>query len=159
MERTHKREKKIMYNKASEVYNELSKTKIDAEYDPVNLMFDVYDYSDWLEEESDGSAAKDDDTTLKGDKNEFVDLLPMLPLGDYQEVKERKGIKIFIPNKLLIRLPILLSQIKTRNESYKLKNKIRKIVYLLYQHNKRKLFILIDLKMLTKIWWLKMIWS
>ena len=140
-----------MYNKASEVYNELSKTKIDAEYDPVNLMFDVYDYSDWLEEESDGSAAKDDDTTLKGDKNEFVDLLPMLPLGDYQEVKERKGIKIFIPNKLLIRLPILLSQIKTRNESYKLKNKIRKIVYLLYQHNKRKLFILIDLKMLTKI--------
>ena len=140
-----------MYNKASEVYNELSKTKMDAEYDPVNLMFDAYDYSDWLEEESDGSAAKDDDTTLKGDKNEFVDLLPMLPLEDYQEVKEREEIKIFTPNKLLIRLPILLSQIKARNDSYKLKNKIRKIVYLLYQHDKRKLVILIDLKMLTKI--------
>ena len=139
-----------MYNKASEVYNELSKTKMDAEYDPVNLMFDAYDYSDWLEEESDGSAAKDDDTTLKGDKNEFVDLLLMLPLEDYQEVKERKGIKIFTPNKLLIRLPISLSQIKARNDSSNLKNKIRKIVYLLYQHNKRKLFILIDLKMLTK---------
>ena len=140
-----------MYNKASEVYNELSKTKMDAEYDPVNLMFDAYDYSDWLEEESDGSATKADDTTLKGDKNEFVDLLPMLPLEDYQEVKERKGIKIFTPNKLLIRLPISLSQIKARNDSSNLKNKIRKIVYLLYQHNKRKLFILIDLKMLTKI--------
>ena len=39
------------------------------------------------------------------------------------------------PNKLLTRLPILLAQIKDGNNSYKLKNEIRKILYLLYQHN------------------------
>ena len=40
------------------------------------------------------------------------------------------------PNKLLTRLPILLAQIKAGNNSYKLKNKIRHILYLFYQHNK-----------------------
>ena len=34
---------------------------------------------------------------------------------DEQEVKERKGLKIVIPNKLLSRLPISLAQIKTGN--------------------------------------------
>ena len=41
-----------------------------------------------------------------------------------------------VPNKLLTKLPILLAQIKAENSSYKLKNEIRKILYLLYQHNK-----------------------
>ena len=39
-------------------------------------------------------------------------------------------------NKLLTRLQILLAQIKAGNNSYKLKNEIRQILYLLYQHNK-----------------------
>ena len=39
-------------------------------------------------------------------------------------------------NKLLTRLPILSAQIKAGNNSYKLKNEIREILYLLYQHNK-----------------------
>ena len=33
-------------------------------------------------------------------------------------------------------LPVLLSQIKTACNSYKLKNEIRQILHLLYQHNK-----------------------
>ena len=37
---------------------------------------------------------------------------------------------------LLSRLPVLFSQIKAGNDSYKLKTEIRKIRYLLYQHNK-----------------------
>ena len=40
------------------------------------------------------------------------------------------------PNKLLTRLPTLLVQTKTRNNSNRLKNEIRQIVYLLYHHNK-----------------------
>ena len=39
-------------------------------------------------------------------------------------------------NKLLSRLPMLSAQIKTGNNSYKFKNEIREILYLLYQHNK-----------------------
>ena len=58
------------------------------------------------------------------------------PEGDEEEVKEGKGLKLLTPNKLLTRLPILLAQIKVGNNSYKLKNELRQILYLLYQHNK-----------------------
>ena len=61
----------------------------------------------------------------------------MPPLeGDEEEVRERKGIKILMPNKPLTRLPILLAQIKFENNLHKLKNEIRQILYLLYLHNK-----------------------
>ena len=60
----------------------------------------------------------------------------MLPLEDDEEVKEGTGLKILTPNKLLTRLPISLAQIKSGKNSYKLKNEIRQIQYLLYQHNK-----------------------
>ena len=47
------------------------------------------------------------------------------------------GIKILTLNKLLTRLPVLLAQITTETNPYKLKNnKIRQILYLLYQQNK-----------------------
>ena len=60
----------------------------------------------------------------------------MPPLERVEEVKEGKGLKILTPNKLLTRLPILLAQIKAGNNSYKFKKEIRKILCLLYQHNK-----------------------
>ena len=43
------------------------------------------------------------------------------------------------PSKLLTRLPILLTQIKAGNNSNELKNKIKQILYLLYQQNKIKI--------------------
>ena len=61
----------------------------------------------------------------------------MPPLeDDEEEVKEGKVLKILTPKKVLTRLPILLAQIKSGNNSYKFKNEIRNILYLLYQHNK-----------------------
>ena len=56
--------------------------------------------------------------------------------GDENQVKEGKGLKIFTPDKLSTRLPILLAQIKAWNNSNKVRNEIWQIVYLLYQHNK-----------------------
>ena len=52
--------------------------------------------------------------------------------------RKSKGtrLKILTSKKLLIRLPILLAQIKVGNISCKLKNEIRQILDLLYQHNK-----------------------
>ena len=38
-------------------------------------------------------------------------------LEDDKEVKEGKGLKIVTPRKLLSRLPVLLAQIKTENDS------------------------------------------
>ena len=55
---------------------------------------------------------------------ELEDVTPISPPGkeDKEKVKEGKGIKILLPNKLLINyFPVLLSQIKARNNSYKLK--------------------------------------
>ena len=61
----------------------------------------------------------------------------MPPLeSDKEEVREGKGLKTLIQNKLLTRLLILLAQIKAENNSYELKNGIREVLYLLYQHNK-----------------------
>ena len=56
--------------------------------------------------------------------------------GDEEEVKEGNRLKMLTPNKLLTRLPILLAQIKAGNNSYRLKNEIRQILYLLCEHNK-----------------------
>ena len=55
--------------------------------------------------------------------------------GD-EEVKEGNWFKILTSNKLLTRLSISLAKIKAGNNLYKLKNVIRKILNLFYQHNK-----------------------
>ena len=46
--------------------------------------------------------------------------------------KEGKGLKIMTPNQLLTRLPILSAQKKAGNNSQKLNNEIRQIIYSLY---------------------------
>ena len=43
------------------------------------------------------------------------------------------GLKIMTPNQLLTRLPILLAQKQTGNNSQKLNNEIRQIIYSLYR--------------------------
>ena len=86
----------------------------------------------WSENEEELS-----DKTELADKEETVDLSDMLPLeGDEEEVKGGKGLKVLTPNKLLTRLLMLLAQIKAGSNSCKLKNEIRQVLYLLYQHNK-----------------------
>ena len=49
---------------------------------------------------------------------------------------EEKRLKILTPSKPLTRLPVLLAQIKAGYNSCKIKNDIRQILYLLYQHKK-----------------------
>ena len=73
-------------------------------------------------------------------------VLPMPQLGDNKDVSpippveeekaEGKGLKISTPKHLLTRLPVLLAQIQARNNSYKLRNEIRQIPYILYPHKK-----------------------
>ena len=50
--------------------------------------------------------------------------------------QERYGLKILTPNQMLSRLPISLAQLKAGNNSEKLKNKIRKLLYSLYRLKK-----------------------
>ena len=72
---------------------------------------------------------------LRRQKIDDEDLSDM-PLPEGDEVEVRKRIKILTPNMLLTGLPILLAQIKSGKNSYKLKSEIRQILFLLYEHNK-----------------------
>ena len=52
-----------------------------------------------------------------------------------KEIQKQQGLglKILTPNQMLSRLPISLAQLNAGNNSEKLKNEIRKILYSLYR--------------------------
>ena len=49
---------------------------------------------------------------------------------------EEKGLKILTPNEMLCRLPVSLAQLKAGNNSEKLKNRIKQLLYSLYRSKK-----------------------
>ena len=55
-----------------------------------------------------------------------------------EQEKNRKGqgLKILTPNQMLSRLPVTLAQLKARNDSEKLKNEIRQLLYSLSRSKK-----------------------
>ena len=53
-----------------------------------------------------------------------------------QRNQEGEGLKILTPNQMLSRLPISLAQLKAGNNSEKLKNEIRQLLYSLYRSKK-----------------------
>ena len=134
-----KDKKAAVYNNASELYNEYlifvneyttlsdaKKRRLGDKYNSEKLFLEGYDYIIWSENKKEST-----------DKEEPIDVPPMPPLeGDEEDVKEGKRLKILTSKNLLTSLPMLLAQIKSGNNSYKLKNEIRQILYLLYQHNK-----------------------
>ena len=78
---------------------------------------------------------------LEGDEKEVKleleeTIVERAKLNTRKKINERIGLKILTQNKLLTRLSILLAQIKVGNNSYKSKNEIRQILYLLCQHKK-----------------------
>ena len=85
-------------------------------------------YNVWFENKESNHAEKGGE--------ESIDLPAMPALESDEKVKVGKTLKFLTPNKLLSRLLVLLAQIKAGNNSDKLKSEIRKILYLLYQHNK-----------------------
>ena len=50
--------------------------------------------------------------------------------------QQGKGLKILTPNQMLSRLPISLAQLNAGNNSEKLKNEIRQLLYSLYRSKK-----------------------
>ena len=68
--------------------------------------------------------------------NFFIDYIEMLSNANYdakQNETKGKGLKILTPKQMLQRLPIALAQVKAGNNSERLLNEIRQIVYSLYQ--------------------------
>ena len=55
-----------------------------------------------------------------------------------KEKQQGFNLKILTPHQMLSRLPITLAQLKAGNNSEKLKNEIRQVLYSLYRSKKRK---------------------
>ena len=60
----------------------------------------------------------------------------ILDFNNRIQKQQVSGSKILTPNQMLSRLPILLAQLKVGNNSEKLKNEIRQILYSLYRSKK-----------------------
>ena len=52
---------------------------------------------------------------------------------NFNKQNHQEGIKILTPNQMLNRLPIALAQLQAGNNSNKLKNEIRQLLYSLYR--------------------------
>ena len=50
--------------------------------------------------------------------------------------QQGQGVEILSPKQIISRLPVLLAQLKAGNNSQKLKNEIRQLLYLLYRSKK-----------------------
>ena len=73
---------------------------------------------------------EDDDKIEKSDKT--VEIVEDI-LKFNKEQQSGEGLKILTPNQMLSRLPITLAQLKAGNNSEKLKNEIRQLLYSLYR--------------------------
>ena len=58
----------------------------------------------------------------------------ILEFNEQDQLEE--GLKILTPNQMLSRVPITLAQLKAGNNSEKLKNEIRQLLYSLYRSKK-----------------------
>ena len=67
--------------------------------------------------------------------DEIVRVVEMILDFNKQNQQKGQGIKILTPNQMLNRLPITLAQLQAGNNSNKLKNEIRQLLYSLY-HSK-----------------------
>ena len=79
---------------------------------------------------------------LKSKFNKQLDTRDMPELESEESAAKRRnqqgqGIKILTPDQMFSRLPITLAQLKAGNNSQKLKNKIRQLLYSL--HGSKKL--------------------
>ena len=64
--------------------------------------------------------------------DEIVEVAEMILKFNKQD-QEEKGLKILTPSQMFSRLPITLAQLKAGNNSEKLKNEIRQLLYSLYR--------------------------
>ena len=110
------------------MHNTLSHTKNTEKHNiQVNLIkSDLIDLKKEIENES-----KDDVNRIE-EMNKIADIVELILYFNEQN-QEGQGLKILTPNQMLSRLPISLTQLNAGNNSEKLKNEIRQILYSLYR--------------------------
>ena len=69
-------------------------------------------------------------------KEKIINIVERILYFNQLEQQKGEGLKILTPNQMLSRLPITLAQLKAGNNSEKLKNEIRQLLYSLYRSKK-----------------------
>ena len=76
----------------------------------------------------------DEETTDTDSESEELDIAQGGKSKSDEETKQKgQGLKILTPQQMITRLPILLAQLKAGNNSEKLKNEIRQLLYSLHR--------------------------
>ena len=134
---------KYIENKSEGVRYDLFKKYFDFETSTqlTKNLFEIKDKkknNDFVEEiKKRWSKLKDDIEEMSEDEKkieepdkilEFVEKI----LKFNEQNQQGKGLKILTPNQMLSRLPISLAQLQAGNNSEKLKNEIRQLLYFLY---------------------------
>ena len=121
------------YSSPSNMYKNLNTTTdIEENKTKVNKIKDYL--SDWMmkfKHNPTNNAKK----KKNRNRNNVVEIVELI-LKFNQLEQERSGLKIWTPSQILSRLPISLAQLKAGNNSEKLKNKSRQILYSLYRSKK-----------------------
>ena len=100
------------YQNPSDMYKKLRKTKGKRNEDQVYLIKEILD-------------------KIK----KIINIVELILYFNRLE-QQGSGLKILTPNQMLSRLPITLAQLKAGNNSEKLKNEIRQLLYSLYRSKK-----------------------
>ena len=83
-----------------------------------------------------GRQKANDKTDETGDEQLDTTDMPDLETEESSEQRRKqqgKGVRVLTPKQMISRLPILLGQLRARNNSQKLKNEIRQLLYSLYR--------------------------
>ena len=108
----------------------LKKSKNDAEKNKIQVGLINSGLRDLKEEIEDMSVQEKETENPNG----IVDTVEKIL--EFNRQQQGQGIKILPPNQMLNRLPILFAQLNAGNNSEKLKNEIRQLLYSLYRSKK-----------------------
>ena len=117
------------YLSPSDVYKKLRYTKGKKKENQVYLIEEILN---WLKETV-KNMPKDEVPKVENEK--IIDIVKRILYFNQLE-QQGSGLKILTPNQMLSRLPITLAQLKAGNNSEKLKNEIRQLLYSLYRSKK-----------------------
>ena len=109
-----------MYKKLSETEGAVNKVWVDSTKKVLNGLQRIVDYLP-------------KDNAFKIQENEKIINIAERILEFNSKIQSGEGLKILTPNQIISRLPIFLAQLNAGNNSEKLKNEIRQLLYSLYK--------------------------
>ena len=119
------------YQNPSDIYKKLRETKGKRNEDQ------VYSIKEVLNEIKEKTKNVSENKISVIEENEkAINIVERILYFNQLEQQKGEGLKILTPNQMLSRLPITLAQLKAGNNSEKLKNEIRQLLYSLYRSKK-----------------------